>query len=126
MCYIRSEPKGYGQGNLVECNPQRNLKAIVIDDLLFTGASLTRSVDVLASKYNIETIGILTIVALSSWESKENDWHFFKERGIKTLSLTSFTHLLDELTHRGKITPDQKKELHSYYLRPKSYEWKWY
>ena len=123
VSYVRNKPKGYGQGNLVECNPQRELKAVVIDDLLFTGASMVRSVEALSCEYGITTIGVATIVALSSWESQENEWKFFKERDIAVHSLTSYHHLLDELLRRDKIVKSQFQQLSAYYLCPKSYEW---
>ncbi len=124
VSYVRSKPKGYGQGNLVECNPQRGLKALVIDDLLFTGSSLMRAVEALSSEYGIETVGLATIVSLSSWESKENEWKFFKDRNVPLCSLTSYSHLLEELLSKEKITKEELKELNFYYLSPKTYEWK--
>lgn len=124
VSYVRSRPKGYGQGNLVECNPQRGLKALIVDDLLFTGASLSRAVEALSQEYGIETIGIVAIVSLSSWQCNENEWGFFKEREIQPYCLSSYTSLLNELTYRKKITAEQKKDLESYYLSPKTYEWK--
>lgn len=124
VSYVRSKPKGYGQGNLVECNPQRGLKALVVDDLLYTGSSLVKAVEALSGEYGIETIGITTIVSLSSWECKENEWNFFKNRNITMNALTSYDYLLDELLNRKKIDNIQYKELQSFYLKPKTYEWK--
>ena len=124
ISYVRSKPKGYGQGNLVECNPQRGLKAVIVDDLLFTGASLSRAVEALSQEYGIETVGIVSIVSLSSWQCKENEWDFFRKRNIQPYCLTSYISLLDELVHKEKITLGQMKELNSYYLAPKTYEWK--
>jgi len=121
--YVRSKPKGYGQGKLVECNPKRGLKALVVDDLLYTGASLKKAVKALSDEYGIETIGIITIVSLSSWECKENEWNFFKEHNITLYSLTSYEYLLDELLKSGKITEKHHKELDAFYLKPKTYVW---
>lgn len=124
VSYIRSKSKGYGQGSLVECNPQKGLKALVVDDLLFTGSSLVKAVEALFNEYGIETVGIATIVSLSSWECKENEWKFFKDHNITLNTLTLYDYILDELLTRKKIDENQYKELQSFYLKPKTYEWK--
>lgn len=124
ISYVRSKPKEYGQGKLIECNPELGLKAVIVDDLLFTGASLIRAVDALKEEYCVKTVGIVTIVSLSSWDCDENEWEYFKKEKIQPYSLTSYEYLLNELLARKKITKEQHRELTSYYLRPKTYEWK--
>lgn len=123
VSYVRSKPKGYGQGKLVECNPQRGLKALVVDDLLYTGVSLEKAVEALSNEYGIETVGIATVVSLSSWKCKENEWKFFKNRNIPIYAITSYNYLLSELLTRRKINENQYKKLCDFYMKPRTYRW---
>ena len=123
VSYVRSKPKGYGQGNRVECSPPRGAQALVVDDLLYTGTSLKRAINALSNEYGIKTVGVATIVSLSSWECRENEWDIFKRQRIPLYSLTSYEYLLDELVERQKITKEQYQKLLSFYLKPKTYVW---
>ena len=124
LSYVRSNTKGYGQGKLVECRPPRGAKALLIDDLLYTGASLKQSIEALNHEYDIQAVGTITIVSLSSWDCQENNWSFFAERQMSLYALTSYEYLLDELIRQRRINKNQYQQLLNFYSRPKTYEWK--
>ena len=43
--YVRSEPKGHGLENLIEGDPKKGQKVVVIEDLISTGGSSLKAVE---------------------------------------------------------------------------------
>ena len=48
--YVRSEAKGHGLENLIEGEPKRGQKVVVIEDLISTGGSSLKAVNALTGK----------------------------------------------------------------------------
>jgi len=120
MSFVRSTQKAHGIGKLVEGNPERNLKAVIIDDLCGSGDSIYNAIQALEWEYDIKTLGFITI---TNW-CFDHMWNTFDEIGMSEIySLTSYPYLLDVGQQLGKITSRQSEVLSSFYRSPKKFEW---
>ena len=124
FAYVRNSVKGYGSGRLVECAPKRGLKAVIIDDVCFSGESIIKSISALKSEFDIKTIGVVVIVGLSSLNYEENVWSDIRSTGATIHALTDYGFILDEALNRGVLDKNQVNLMHEYYKSPKSYIWK--
>jgi len=60
FCYVRSSPKGHGLENLIEGHVKAGQKVIVIEDLISTGGSSLKAVEVLRNE-GCEVVALLAI-----------------------------------------------------------------
>lgn len=119
MSFVRGTPKGYGVGKLVECSPDRNIKAVIVDDLCGSGDSVLNAIKALKWEYQIETIGFVTI---TNW-CFESMWKKFEDKNLKIFSLTSYPNILKVGVELGKLTEEYADMLLEFYNAPGSYEW---
>lgn len=118
--YVRSEQKGYGVGKLVEGNPSRNTKAVIVDDALNSGASVIKAINALKEERNIEVIGFTGIVALSGW-GFDNHWDNFPGLNIKTL--TDYKEIIRYLESQQRVNSFQANILRNVYESPNSFNY---
>jgi len=122
MAYVRSKSKGYGMGNLIECNPPKKLKTVIIDDAFFSGDSIIRALDAVRSEINADVIGVGVITNLSNL--KQNI--FFENqlsKNIPLISLTDYSFILNNLREKELINGNQLLQLKQYYNNPESHPW---
>ena len=119
MSFVRGTPKSYGVSKLVECSPDRGLKAIIIDDLCGSGDSALNAIQALEWEYQIETLGLVTI---TNW-CFESMWKKFDPLEIKVLSLTSYPNILKIGVEKNELTPEQAEMLQEFYKAPRTYKW---
>jgi len=122
MAYVRSKPKGYGVGNLVEGNPPKNKKAILLDDTIASGKSLMVATKALEDECEIVVSAIITITAMSEY-GFDNKWEYFRKKGIPILSLTNYKYIQEEAIKRGLITRKQAEKLEDFYRAPRNFKW---
>jgi orotate phosphoribosyltransferase len=58
---VRKEPKGHGTGRVIEGNLQDGMEVVVVEDVITTGDSALRAIDVIASA-GARVLGVLAIV----------------------------------------------------------------
>lgn len=118
--YVRSDVKQYGVGRLVECGPSRGVNALLVDDALFSGDSAVRAIDALQKEYEINVVGMVSIVALSDWDS-DNQWQKFIDEGVKIKTLTDYSSLLNLLVEWSRLTGEQSALLEQFYKSPNNF-----
>ncbi len=119
MCFVRSVEKAHGIGKLVECNPPKGLRAVIIDDLCSSGGSIEKAIDALQEEYQITTLGFVTV---TNW-CFDSMWKRFDPRDLRILSLTSYPNILDVGVQLGKLTREEASMLLEFYRTPSSYSW---
>jgi orotate phosphoribosyltransferase len=85
---VRKEPKGYGQGKQIEGNFVTGNTVIIVDDVITTGGSTLRAVDV------IEAAGGKVAFALVLVDREEGGRYAIEARGIPVVALFSRSTLL--------------------------------
>lgn len=111
MLYVRSKKKEYGLGGCVEGGVENihNRKAIIVDDVLYSGESFNKAKDEL-SKLNIETLGVLTICSL-----KDKTVEKLESKNIKVLYLTDAEALTEKAYEVGILNSEELKIMRNIY-----------
>lgn len=117
FAYVRSSAKGHGSNRLVEGEPPKSSKAVVIDDLIASGGSTLAAIHALKNEADIEVIGVQSIV----------NWGFRTMRrnlaDYRVVTLTSYPYiLLNAVLHR-LINRDQFLQLLDFYHDPTHFIW---
>jgi orotate phosphoribosyltransferase len=119
--FIRKQAKSHGAdqglfvGKPIYLN---NVKAVIVDDLIASGASIEKSIKEIKSNGKIEIIGIQSIV---NWEFPVSIKRF-KCLKIDTRALVGYNSILQESFQRGDISFKMHNELISFYKNPQEYQ----
>lgn len=117
FAYVRSSAKGYGLGKLVEGDPLAESKAVIIDDVLYTGKSLFAAIDALQNEKSIKTVGAASIITLNGGGIET-----YKDRGVAAASLTDYEHLLDSARSKELLSQGEYSEMLRIYATSKVLE----
>ncbi|KAB2337448.1 orotate phosphoribosyltransferase [Cytobacillus depressus] len=98
MCYVRSKPKGHGQGNQIEGKAEAGQKVVVIEDLISTGGSVITAVEALR-KAGCDVLGVVAIFTYQLQKGKE----LLENAGITAYTLTDFETLSEIAKEKGYI-----------------------
>lgn len=115
--YVRPEPKKHGRRNQIEGYMESWQNVVVIEDLISTGKSSLQAVEALKAAGGV----IKGMVAIFTYEfdiAKEN----FKEADIDLVTLSNYTHLLEQATDSSYITENDLETLRSWRKEPS--QWK--
>jgi orotate phosphoribosyltransferase len=85
---VRKEPKGHGQGRQIEGNFQAGWNVVVVDDVITTGGSTLKAIDV------IEREGGKVEFALVLVDREEGGRQAIEARGVHVISLFTRSALL--------------------------------
>ncbi len=86
---VRKEPKGHGRGRQIEGNFHSGNTVIVVDDVITTGGSTLKAIDV------IESEGGKVAFALVLVDREEGGRQAIEARGIPVISLFTRAALLE-------------------------------
>lgn len=111
--YVRSKPKEHGMGNQIEGEVKAGQKAVVIEDLISTGKSSMEAIVALQSA-GVEVIGLCSIFTYGFPQAEQ----VFNEAGIKTVSLSNYSALIETALQRELIDTDQVALLSEWRQQP--------
>jgi len=116
MCYVRSKPKGHGQGNQIEGIAEPGQKVVVVEDLISTGGSVITAVDALRQA-GCDVLGAVSIFTYQLEKGKE----LLEKANITTYSLTDFETLTTIASENGYIQEEDLVKLAEWRKSPS--EW---
>lgn len=122
FAYVRSKAKNHGIGKLVEGNPKKNLKALIVDDTIASGGSINNAIKALKDKYDIDTVGISAIASMSDF-GYNNKWSEFSRLEIPLKVLTNYELLTEAAIQKSLITDSQRTEILEFYKDPINHIW---
>lgn len=106
MIYVRSSPKGHGQGNQIEGAIEKGQKVLVVEDLISTGGSAIDAAKVVRE----EGLEILHVFAIFTYGLEKSIANFTAaEMPYKTIM--TFDNLVDVLKKSGEVSEEKGKEL---------------
>ncbi len=111
--YVRPKPKEHGLGNQIEGHVEPGKKVLVIEDLVSTGKSSLEVVEVL-KKAGYEIAGMVSIFTYGFPQATEA----FAAAGVKYMSLTNYTALIEIAVEKGIVTSEQQDLLNEWRLSP--------
>lgn len=99
--YVRSKPKDHGMGNLIEGDLPEGTRVVVIEDLISTGSSSLAAVAALRAA-NCMVVGMAASFTYGFPVADEA----FREAGVKLVTISDYSHVVDTAVQRGYIQPD--------------------
>jgi orotate phosphoribosyltransferase len=122
FAYARGKAKGYGTGKLIECNPPKGLKTVVVDDAFFSGESVDKAIEAIGSEIGGEILGVGFIANLNNL-THNSVYKQLQEKGIGFSVLTDYSYILSVLQEEHQIDRIQAHELTQFYNDPVSFSW---
>lgn len=114
--YVRSKPKGHGTKSQIEGVLTAGERCIVVEDLISTGGSSIKAVDVLRAEDAVVT-GVLAIFSYGFDSAVAN----FEEANCPYKTLSNYSALIEVLAESGKMTDKQIASLKEWRLDPKAW-----
>lgn len=115
--YVRPKPKEHGLGNQIEGAFEPGQKALVIEDLISTGKSSLQVVEVLRNA-GVEVVGMVSIFNYGFAIADEA----FAAAGVKYVSLTNYTTLIDMAVQKGTVAAATESLLLSWRKDPANWQ----
>lgn len=98
MVYVRPEPKKHGRQNQIEGDLKPNSKVVVIEDLISTGGSSLKVVEVLKES-GAEVMGMVALFTYAFPIAEDN----FAQADCNLHTLSDYPHLIIQLQETGVI-----------------------
>ena len=114
--YVRPQAKKHGRKNQIEGLIKKNIKAIVIEDLISTGKSSLNAVDAL-KKEKVNVIGLISLFSYELEDAKKN----ISKSGLNYCSLSNFSDLIKIALSTNYIDTKQKEEIFKWRLIPQKW-----
>lgn len=112
-CYVRPEPKKHGMGNQIEGRIEPGQKVVVVEDLISTGGSSLKVVDVLREA-GAEVLGMVAIFTYGFPVADQN----FSNKDVKLVCLSDYTALLTEAAALDYISESDMASLNAWRENP--------
>jgi len=115
--YVRSEAKNHGLENLIEGEPQKGQKVVVIEDLISTGGSSLKAVSALRDK-GCEVLGMAAIFTYGFPKAVES----FRQAKCELYTLSNYEILIELALETGSITLLQLETLKEWRKSPETWK----
>jgi orotate phosphoribosyltransferase len=111
--YVRSEAKGHGLENLIEGNPVKRQKVVIIEDLISTGGSSLKALNALRD-YGCEVLGMVAIFSYGFQKATDN----FLRAGCTLYTLSNYEVLIQTAMEQGYVSGDNLNTLQEWRRSP--------
>jgi orotate phosphoribosyltransferase len=115
-CYVRPEPKKHGMGNQIEGHISAGQKVVVIEDLISTGGSSLKVVDVLREA-GVEVLGMAAIFTYGFEVANDN----FNQKNVPLICLSNYEILIEEAIKLKYVSEAQLDALNRWRQDPSSW-----
>ncbi len=117
FCYVRPQPKTHGLNNQVEGDYSANQKVVVIEDLISTGKSSIKVIEVL-QQLNLNVLGLACIFNYGFKEAIDA----FDVINIPTSSITNFDALLQKAIEKSIIQQEDLNIIKTWQKSPATWQ----
>lgn len=111
--YVRDKAKGHGRQNQIEGRIEEGKKVLVVEDLISTGGSVLKAVDVLRQA-NVEVIGVIAIFTYGFEKAVDA----FQAAKCPFVTLSNYETLLEEAAKQHYISEEEKIVLQNWHKAP--------
>lgn len=118
MGYVRSGNKDHGRENQIEGKLQKGQKVVVIEDLISTGGSVIKVVEILREA-GAEVLGIASIFTYQMQKGLDN----LDAANVKNISLTDFDTVAKTAAKEGYIEEKNIRQLIAFRDNPSDESW---
>ncbi|MBC1709940.1 orotate phosphoribosyltransferase [Listeria welshimeri] len=116
MVYVRSKAKEHGKGNQIEGLIAKGQKVVVIEDLISTGGSSLKAVEVL-EEAGAEVLGIAAIFTYGLDKGKK----LLAESNTKLITLTNYDELIEVALNKDYVTAEDMATLKEWKKSPENW-----
>jgi len=116
FAYVRPEPKKHGMGNQIEGRLEKGQSVIIVEDLISTGGSSLKVVDVLREA-GIEVAGMIAIFTYGFAVAENN----FKEKNVHLEAISNYNALIETALEHQYIDSTQLESLNAWRLAPEKW-----
>lgn len=116
FAYVRPEPKKHGMGNQIEGRIEAGQTVIIVEDLISTGGSSLKVVDVLRSA-GIEVAGMVAIFTYGFALAEDN----FNQKGVKLSVISNYNALIQTALAHDYISAEQVERLSAWRESPETW-----
>jgi orotate phosphoribosyltransferase len=116
FAYVRPEPKKHGMGNQIEGRLEAGSSVIIVEDLISTGGSSLKVVDVLRAS-GVEVAGMVAIFTYGFEIAEKN----FQEKQVKLTTICNYASLLETALQNNYINQSQVESLNAWRLNPSAW-----
>ena len=117
MVYIAHKAKVYGKKKQIEGDVGSGKRILIVEDLISTGGSVLRSIDICREEANANVVGALAIFTYEFAESAEG----FAQKNVKLHTLSNFTTLVETAVDADYIQPSEKETVLEWSKNPKQW-----
>ena len=114
--YVRDKAKGHGRQNQIEGKLDKTQRVLVVEDLISTGGSCLKAVDVLR-EYGCEVVGVEAIFSYGFESAVEN----FAIANCRYDTLTNYNELLKEAIKSEYINSSDMETLENWREAPQKW-----
>lgn len=111
--YVRSTPKDHGLENLIEGNLKPGTKVVVLEDLVSTGGSSLKAVDVVRT-YGCEVIGMTCLFNYQFPMAVKR----FREADVNLVSLCNYSTMIEVAEETNYISQSEAEALREWRKDP--------
>jgi len=116
LAYVRTEARP-GGGPLVECAPGKAARAVVVDDVVASGASTEQAIRALLAETSMRIAGVQSIA----------NWNFPEMRARlapwRIRAITSYPQVLASAQETGLVSAADVAQLLRFYADPRRHSW---
>ncbi|MBC1759200.1 orotate phosphoribosyltransferase [Listeria ivanovii] len=116
MVYVRSKAKEHGKGNQIEGPISKGQKVVVMEDLISTGGSSLKAVEVL-EEAGAEVLGIAAIFTYGLDKGKK----LLAEADTKLVTLTNYDELIEVALTNNYVSKEDMQTLKEWKQNPKTW-----
>ena len=117
MLFRSPTPKGHGLENLIEGDLKPRQKVVVVEDLISTGGSSLKAVDVIRNNGS-EVLGMVAIFTYGFPVAEQQ----FRASRVKLITLCDYDAVLSEALNTNYISEEDVETLREWRTNPS--EWK--
>lgn len=115
--YVRSKAKDHGMGNLIEGELPAGAKVVVVEDLISTGGSSLKAVEVLRAA-GYEVVGMVASYTYGFPVAAKA----FADAGVELQTLTDYDHVVEQALATGYIAEADVELLHEWRKNPANWK----
>lgn len=114
--YVRPEPKSHGRQNQLEGDLPKGCKVVVLEDLISTGKSSLKAVEVLR-EMGLEVVGLAAIFTYGFPIAESN----FKQANCPWFALSDYNVLIDTAVKTGYVQQEDAVKLAEWRKSPETW-----
>jgi len=118
MVYVRHKSKAHGASKQIEGKIDKGAKVLIIEDLISTGGSAIRSIEVCRDEADADVVAALVIFTYEFTKATNG----FEQIGVPLYTLSNFSTLIETATQENYLKPEEKDMVLNWSKDPENWD----